>query len=190
MIVAGFVTYEIAAEVPWVDRVFLSVPNYVGSLLPTVSSGVIQAAWMLLVFPGALWGLAGLVAVGLGYSGRIKELAIAMATGAAPAVASMHFAKALAKLSSWGPYLPLSLQDPYGQATLQSILSKAVAKPGAIVSIHSLGMVLVVTLLLMAWHHWSKIEQTDFSDLKYAGLGALLTVALYGGIILTWIGTS
>ena len=114
LMVAGFVTYEIAGELQWVKEVFLAGPHYVATLLPPMNFGWLKVLWMLVVFPVAMYTLAGVLAFSLGYRGQVRNLAIVMATASAPVVAIMHVAKGLAKLSSWGLYLPLAAKETFG----------------------------------------------------------------------------
>ncbi len=186
--VAGFVTYEIAGEVKWVKDVFLAVPHYVAAWLPPMNFGWLKAIWMLLVFPLVIWSLAGTGAFVLGYRGRIRDLAIHMATGAAVVVAVMHLAKGLAKLSSWSLYLPLALKDPFGVDTAKAIINKSMPQPGSIVSLEFLGWIMIPSLLFAAWKSREWITVSCGDGPGAARVGILVPCILYLPILLAWIG--
>ncbi|MFC1835694.1 4Fe-4S binding protein [Thermodesulfobacteriota bacterium] len=188
LIVAGFVTYEIAGEVKWVKHIFLAVPYHVEALLPPMNFGWLKAIWMLLVFPLIVWSLAGTCAFVLGYRGRMGDLAIDMATGSALVVAVMHLAKGLAKLSSWSLYLPLALKDPLGVETAKAIINKSLPQPGSIVSLEILGWIMIPSLMFAAWKSREWVTISCRENPRAARVGIFIPCVLYLAILLAWIG--
>jgi hypothetical protein len=186
--IAGFVTYEIAGEVKWVKEVFLSAPHYAAAFLPPMNFGWLKATWMLFVFPLLIWSLAGMSAFLLGYRGNIRDLAIDMATGSALVVAVMHLAKGLAKLSSWGLYLPLALKEPSGVDAAEAIINRSMPQPGSIVSLEFLGWIMILALLFAARKSVKWINVTCSESPEAARMGILVPFILYLAIQLAWIG--
>lgn len=182
VIASGFVTHELAGEVPWLEGIFHRVPQALGLGLPF---GWIEAVWFLVAFPATLWLVVAGAARLAGHRGGARELLLAAATGAAPVVAVAHLAKALAKLASWGGFLPLALRDPRGLDTLGALGAKALPAPGPLVPLSVVGALVLCGLAALAV--WSWRRQRTGAHVVAGRAGVLATAALFGAVLTVWV---
>jgi polyferredoxin len=186
MFAAGFVAHEVFGEVKALDEHFHYVARKLHALAPEAHFGWFEALWFLVLMPAVLWLLTACLARLLGHRGSLRERLIAAATGAAPIVAIAHLAKAAAKVSSWGGFLPLALNDPAGANTLQGIADKSVATPAPLAGLSPLGWLMLILLVLVAWRsrNWTKTATSE--HLAAARAGLLVCLLFYGSVLLAW----
>ncbi|ACG74467.1 hypothetical protein AnaeK_3247 [Anaeromyxobacter sp. K] len=183
MVASGFVTHELAGEVPWLEGIFHRVPE---ALAPAGGAAAwAEAAWFLVGFPALLWLAIAAVARAAGHRGSPRELLAAAATGAAPVVAVAHLAKALAKLASWGGYLPLALRDPAGVDTLHAIGAKALVPPGALAPLPVVGAAVLAGVLALA--AWSWRRSGAGGPARAGRAGAVGAALLFSAVLGVWI---
>jgi len=186
MLAAGFVAHEVIGEIKWLDKLFHFVPFELSSLFPSVKFGWFEAAWFLLLFPALLWSVTAGLAYLLGYRGRFRSLLLAAATGAAPVVAIAHLAKAVAKITSWGGFLPSALRDPVGMETFRHIREHVSAPPEAFTSLSVLGWTMLVLICVVGWRAWKWIQQIPAGSLPAARAGLAGTAMFFTGVLVLW----
>jgi len=187
MLVSGFVAHEVIGEVKWLDELFHFVPSALCSLAPSIDFGWFEAAWFLLLFPTVLWSITVGLAYLLGYRGRLGSLLLAAATGAAPVVAVAHLAKAVAKMSSWGGFLPLALREPAGVDTFRHISEHSLTAPPSLASLSVLGWLMLVLIGIIFWQGWRWIQQTPSGSLSAARAGFVGTAVFFTGVLTAWV---
>lgn len=187
MVALGFVAHEVIGEVKWLDSIFHAVPRTLNVLLPSVSFGWFEALWFLLLFPLTVWAVIVTIALFAGARTGIRSLLVAAATGAAPAVALAHLAKAAAKVSSWSGFMPLSLHDPKGLETLQRITSHSQVTPAAIIGISMIGWIVCFSMLIVAVRTWRNIPALSNDGLIAVRAGLLVPAVLYSLVLTTWM---
>ncbi len=186
LIAAGFVTHEIAAEVKWFDRYFHYVPERLHSLVPDISFRWCEAVWFLLLFPMLVWMVVAAVGYLAGHRGGIKNLLLSAATGAAPVVAVAHLSKAIAKITGWAGYLPLSLADSAGEETFERIADQTLAPPERLAGLSIVGAIMLVVILWISWRGWRSIRETDRGSPIAAGAGLAVPAILYAAVLVVW----
>ena len=185
---AGFVAHEVIGEVKWLDGLFHAAPAALARAAPAVGFGGFEALWFLVLFPAMLWSLVAALAWALGHRGRLGELLLAAATGAAPIVAIAHLAKAGAKLTSWAGFLPLALRDPAGERTLEHLASEPTALPAALLQLPLVGWLATGLLLLVGLRAWRAAREAAPRHRSAAAAGFGVATALFGGVLTVWIG--
>jgi polyferredoxin len=183
---AGFVAHDVIGETKPVDELFHFVPTLLNQLAPGVDFGWFEAGWFLLLVPALLGILAAGLAWILGHRGTWRELFISAATGAAPVVAIAHLAKAVAKLSSWGGFLPLAVRDPAGLESLHQIGDKSIAAPGPLFALSLLGWMMLLALLAIAWRNRRWLQESAVEHLPAAHAGFAVCTAFYAATLLAW----
>lgn len=150
ILVSGFVSYELCSEWKSAQSAFLSIPNSLTEVTGlTAYRGWIKGTWMLLVFPLLLWLVLGGVlllcrgAKSLGEGWRRLALPVAVV------IAAGHMAKGLAKLVSWGGYLPMALRAPSGALNATAITSGDLARPSALLPMPVVSLVGMTLILIM-----------------------------------------
>lgn len=187
MIATGFVTHELVGEVKWLDAHFHKVPTLLATPFPAVAFGWFEALWFLLLFPALFWGLVALVARLAGHRERLGTLLLAAATGAAPVVALAHVAKALAKLGSWGGFLPQALRDPQGLATLQSLGAKQIAAPTPLWGLGLVGWLILGGMALLGWRALRGLREHPEPQLRPAlQIGMASAFAFFTAVLMIW----
>jgi polyferredoxin len=185
VVASGFVTHELAGEVKWLEAIYHRVPDAIGAYLPAVAFGWLEAAWFLVLFPAALWLVVAGVARLAGHRGGARELLLAAATGAAPIVAVAHLAKALAKLSSWGGFLPLALRDPRGLDTLRALAVGEQGSPGSIVALSTVGALTLASVVALAVWSWARGRGPGATAAGRTGVA--VTAALWAVVLVIWV---
>jgi polyferredoxin len=148
MLASGFVTWELFTEWSAAEAVFLQPPNVLAGAVGLASLATwLEAAWILLVVPAALWGLFAGVAWLLGARDGILTTWRRLALPIVVIIAAGHMAKGLAKLVSWAQFLPGALADPAGASTAAGIAAKELATPAPLMSI---SFVSTISLVLLA----------------------------------------
>ncbi|MBM3499253.1 MAG: hypothetical protein FJX74_11355 [Armatimonadetes bacterium] len=186
MLAAGFVAHEVIGEVKPLDAAFHLVPQALHDALPVIDFGWFEAFWFLGLFPLGLWAVTALIAYAVGQRGALRDLLIAAATAAAPVVAVAHVAKAAAKVSSWGGYLPMALREPRGLETLRAIVDHAVEPPGALLGLPALGWVMLAGVALVAWRSCGWVRHAVPEGVRAATVGALVPAAFFAAALVAW----
>jgi len=180
LIAAGFVTLEVAAEVKWFDRYFHYVPEKLHGLVPDISFRWCEAAWFLILFPALVWALVAAIGFVAGYRGGIRNLLLS-----AP-VAVAHLSKAIAKITGWAGYLPLSLADSAGEETFQRLADQTLAPPPRLADLSIVGGVMLVALLWISWRGWQWIRETDRGSPRAGSAGIVVSAMLYAAVLVIW----
>ncbi len=186
LVAAGFVAHEVIGEVKRLDEYFHVVPAALQELVPSVGFGWFEALWFLGLFPAVLWAAAAGLAYLWGYRGGLGLLLRAAATGAAPVVAIAHLAKAAAKISSWGGFLPLALSDPRGVATFERITSQPTLAPAALLGLSLVGWLMLVVLAVIGWRSWHWTRQAADEQLPAARAGFAVVAAVFCTSLAVW----
>lgn len=188
VIAAGFVAHEVIGEVKWLDAFFHWVPLRLNTCQPAVAFGWFEATWFLLLFPALFWLVVAVAGRIAGHREGLGTLLRAAATGAAPVVALAHVAKALAKLGSWGGFLPLALRDPRGLATFQALMGKQIPTPAPLWGLTLLGWLLLAGLPVLAWRAlgWLRSHpEPQHRPALQAGMAGSLV--FFGAVFLVWL---
>jgi len=186
MVALGFVAHEVIGEVEWLDAVFHFVPGQLATLVSGVPFGWFEALWFLMLFPLAVWAAIAGVGRLAGHRAGLRSLLLAAATGAAPIVAIAHLGKAVAKISSWGGYLPLSLRDPQGLETLRHLADRSFSAPTAMVGLTALGWVMLALVLVIAWRAWRWARQIPSESILATRAGLIGALLLFTSALAAW----
>ncbi len=186
LLAAGFVAHEVAGEVRWFDEIFHTIPTALNRLAPSVDFGWFEALWFLFLFPVLLWSVATGLAWLCGQRPGWRVLLVVAATGAAPLVAVSHMAKSLAKMSSWGGYLPLAAADPNGLEAFHRISEGGLDAPARLLDLSVIGWALLVVLAVLFWRSWVW-PRAYAGEASVAARTALVVVmAFFAGVLLLW----
>lgn len=186
-VVLGFVAYEVTGETKSLESLFLWIPSQAAAHVPALPSGWSKVAWNLAAFPVVFWSLvAGLAAIARGH-GKGSVL-IAVTTGAAPMIAVAHAAKAMAKVTSWGGFLPLAVRDPRGLETLRQLAEGSVSAPSKAIGLPVLGGAMLAVLLYVGITsvRWTRHAQNRGA----VNVGLVAAGVLFGGVLMVWIAGS
>ncbi|MGM0488812.1 MAG: 4Fe-4S binding protein [Planctomycetota bacterium] len=148
MLVSGFVTYELFSEWKAAQAMFLWSPAAVTNALGAdAHEGWIKGVWTLFVVPLVLWlVLGGLVLLFRGAE-SMSEAWRRLALPLAIVIAVGHMSKGLAKIVSWGGFLPLSAKDPVGIDTARAITAETLPPPGALLPMVAVSLIAVLMML-------------------------------------------
>ncbi len=162
MLVSGFVTYELFSEWKAAQAVYLWTPHTLVEITGfDAQEGWIKGVWMLFVAPLLLWLALGGVVMLFGKTRNIGEAWRRLALPLVVVIAAGHMAKGLAKIASWGGYLPMSLKEPRGTETALAITSGSLEKPGPLTPIV---VVSVLSLLLLAIMTYFSLRESRLAD--------------------------
>ncbi len=186
MVVIGFLAHELAEEVEWFDELFHFVPSHLASLAPGVPFGWIEAGWYLLLFPAAIWTVQALLGYAAGYRGRLKDLLLAAATGAAPIVALAHLTKAIQKITEWIWYVPLALRDPEGVRTMDALARGLVPEPEPMVGLSPIAWVMAAAMLVVAVKAWRWVKDVPQGQRPVARVAMVSASVIYAIIFGVW----
>ncbi len=186
-IIFGFATYEVAGEAPaFVKDGFLAIPALLATLPLPIEERSWQAIWYLLLFPAAFWAvIIGALKLAGGTAPMGTRLRAAL-TGALAATAAAHACKALAKLSSWGAYLPGALRDPDGVTTLAALADGALPSPERPIPFTAIAALSLILLLTLAWRARPRRSDTPAHELRPRWIGAAAAAIVFLPIIATW----
>ncbi|MEA2063605.1 MAG: 4Fe-4S binding protein [Gemmatimonadota bacterium] len=136
-LLSGFVLYEILSEWKVTKDILTWLPNSLGAKLGLSNpyiSGFTAAVVMFLVYP-LLWWVVPAVVNKLAYPNvKVREYLKTIAVYFVPVLAGAHVLKSVLKTTSRIPYLKLSIEDPSGIDTAQSIISGALVLDKTIVN--------------------------------------------------------
>jgi polyferredoxin len=186
MIALGFVSHEVIGEVTWLEAIFHAAPAALGKLMPTVPFGWLEAFWFLVLFPFVVWVVIGAVGYAAGHRAGLRSLLLAAATGAAPVVAVAHLAKAAAKITSWGGFLPLALRDPQGLDTLQRVADRSLVAPASLLGLTVVGWVTLALTAVMALKAWRWARQIPSELATAARVGLAGAAVLFSAVLTAW----
>jgi len=186
MIAAGFVAHEVIGEVKPLDGYFHIVPEMLHRLAPSAGFGWFEALWFLLLFPLVLWAVVAGIAYLLGHRGGLGLLLRSAATGAAPVVAIAHLAKAVAKLSSWGGFVPLAVKDPQGLETFRRIADDTIVAPSHLLELPMIGWVMLVVLVVIGWRSRRWFSEAAAESLPAARAGFAVVAVFFCLVLGTW----
>jgi polyferredoxin len=187
MVALGFVAHEVVGEVKWLDTIFHAIPARLNALVPSVAFGWFEALWFLVLFPLVVWATISAIASLVGHCAGIRSLLLSAATGAAPVVAAAHLAKAVAKMASWGGFLPLALRDPQGIATLHRISQHSLAAPASFMGLSMVGWVILVATVFVAVKVWHNASDLSKEFVNATRVGLLVSSLLFSAVLVTWI---
>jgi polyferredoxin len=155
MLVSGFVTYELFSEWKAAQAIYLEAPHRIAETAGLGSyEGWIKGVWTLFVVPLVLWLVLGGLVVLLRGARNVSEAWRRLALPLVVVVAAGHMAKGLAKLTSWGGYLPMVLKNPGGAETALAIEAGTMDKAGPLmpaVLVSALGLLLLATMGLFSF---------------------------------------
>ena len=179
--------YELCTEWPAAKSVFLWTPRQVAAGLGLAAGNAwVKGVWTLLFVPALLWLVLGGIAV---LTGAAHTLHVAWRRLALPVVVIVsagHMAKGLAKISSWGGFLPGALEDPVGAETARALSVGAQATPAHLLSPTWVAGISVVLLVLATAYGLREARLAD--PAKGARLAPALLVlgAVATGLVLGW----
>lgn len=184
MIVSGFVTYELFSEWKAAQAVYLWVPHTIAeaSGLGTYG-GWIKGCWMLLVVPLVLWLILGAIVTLFRGDRKLGEAWRRLALPLAVVIAGGHMAKGLAKISSWGGYLPMALSEPRGTETAAAITAGTLDKPASLMPLFWVS-VLSLTLLVVLTYFSLRESRLADSETHMSRAPAILLTALGSAILI------
>ncbi|MBI5440694.1 MAG: 4Fe-4S binding protein [Deltaproteobacteria bacterium] len=189
MLVSGFVTWELLAEWPRAEDVFLSIPRWLANGLGVPSlSGFLVGVWALAFVPLALWTLAFAAARMAGSTGSIGTTWRRLALPVAVVVSAGHMAKGLAKVVSWGPFLPGALHDPTGVATAIALSTRASSQPPALTPlpvVAAVGAILILAGTFLAARE-ARLSETEGRVDRRLLAPKLALAAAYLGVMVGW----
>jgi hypothetical protein len=105
---------------------------------------------MLFVFPTFTWLVLGSLVLAARGAASMWEAWRRLALPLAVVIAAGHMAKGLAKVSSWGGYLPLALREPTGTEHALAITAD-LSKPGSLLSMAAVSVVSLILMLVLAY---------------------------------------
>lgn len=187
MIALGFVAHEVIGEVKWLDAIFHATSAWLNRLVPSVSFGWMEALWFLGLFPLIAWSVISGIAYLMGHRGDLKSVLLAAATGVAPIVAVAHLAKAVAKVSSWGGFLPVSVGDPKGLDTFRAtITDQTLSSPAELLGLSIVGWMMLFGMTLIAWRALNWVRDISKDSLPAARSALVATFILFMSVLITW----
>lgn len=156
MLLSGFVAFELCTEWAAAKAMFLlPAKTMAGWLGLSENNGWIKGVWMLFILPLILWSIFGCAASLSGHS--IRKLVLPLI----PLLAAGHMAKGLAKISSWGGYLPWALEKPLGVENAQAIAAKTLAAPPHLISKQVVAILAIILVVAFAYLGLREKRLTD-----------------------------
>jgi hypothetical protein len=187
LMASGFVTYELCTEWPAAKAAFLWVPGHVAPLLGLAAgNGWIKGVWTILLFPGLLWLTLGVVVLADGATKTLGEAWRRVALPLVVVVAAGHMAKGLAKIASWGGFLPGALRDPVGADTALAIVAGELSTPTPLVA---MPWVSAVGVLLVVMASFFAVREARFADpgtMRSIAIPVLALATCFGALVLGW----
>ena len=187
MLVSGFVAYELCSEWGAAKDAFLSIPKHVsGSLGMAADNGWIKGIWMLFVLPLLVWLVLGAVVLLCRGANSLLEAWRRLALPMAVVIAAGHMAKGLAKLASWGGYLPLALGEPIGRDNALAITAGTLSKPASLLPMSVVSAASLVLILAMLYYALRESRMADVATHR-GRIAAIWIVGLTSAfLILGW----
>lgn len=188
MLVSGFVAYELFSEWKAAKAVFLWAPTVTTEALGLShhAGGWIKGIWMLGVVPLVLWLVLGAVVLLSRGAGSLQEAWRRLALPLAVVLAAGHMAKGLAKMASWGGYLPMALSQPNGQDNALAITQETLSKPASLLPM-SVVCVTSLVLVLGALHYGLRESRLADAATHRGRMAAIWIVGLVSAfLVLGW----
>ncbi len=187
ILVSGFVTYELFSEWKAAQATYLWVPHAVAEASGLGSyEGWIKGLWMLFVVPSVLWLILGGFVVVLRGAQNLGEAWRRLAFPLVVVIAAGHMAKGLAKLASWGGYLPMALKEPSGTETALAITAGTMDKPASMMSITVVSVLSLMLLLMMGYYGLRESRLADPETHRSRVPSIVLAALASGFLILGW----
>jgi polyferredoxin len=178
ILVSGFVGYELCSEWAAATAVFNWVPATITEALGmSAYEGWIKGVWMLGALPAIVWSLLGGLVLLFRGATTLGEALRRLALPLAVIISAGHMAKGLAKVASWGGYLPFALRDPLGVETALRMTDDPLLKPSEIIPmtvVWPVSALLVLVMILFAIRESRLADPTKHS----ARIPAILLVGL------------
>ena len=187
MLVSGFVTYELFSEWKTAQAFYLWTPYTVVEIIGVGAwEGWIKGIWMLFVVPLLLWLVLGGIVMLFRGAQSVGEAWRRLALPLVVVIAAGHMAKGLAKISSWGGYLPMALKEPQGTETAVAITAGSLDKPGPLAPIVIVSLLSLLLLATMAYFSLHESRLADLDTHKSRVPSILLAVIASGFLIFGW----
>jgi hypothetical protein len=187
MLASGFVSYEVCTEWPAAKAAFLWVPQQVAPLLGLAAGdGWIKGLWTLFFFPVLLWLVLGGMLRAAGASGTFREAWQRLALPLVVVVAAGHMAKGLAKIASWGGFLPGALHDPMGTDTAIAISSGVLEGPERLLAMPQVSAAAVLLIATAGFFAVREARLADAGTARRLAAPVLAVAAGFGLIVLGW----
>ncbi|MES0372171.1 MAG: 4Fe-4S binding protein [Mariprofundaceae bacterium] len=187
MLLSGFVVYELCTEWSAAKGVFLLPVNMVVAAIGMPEwGGWIKGLWTLMLFPLLLWVVLGSITWLMKGAGSLtdawRELALPMVV----VIAAGHMSKGIAKLTSWGGYLPGAMREPSGNETIQTLTADSNLLPASLLGMGSVSVIALTLVVLALFYAIREAKLTHGAAYK-AQLPALTIVAgMFAVIISGW----
>ena len=190
ILVSGFVGYELCSEWAAAKTVFNWVPVAIAKAVGVPAyEGWIKGVWMLGAFPAVIWSLLGGLVLLLRGAATLGEALRRLALPLAVIISAGHMAKGLAKVASWGGYLPFALRDPVGVETALRMSDGTLSAPSPILSmtvVWPVSALLVLVMILFAIRESRLADPTTHSAripaILVVGLASLFLAIGWGGL--------
>jgi len=187
MMASGFVSYELCTEWPAAKAAFLWIPERVAPVLGLgAGNGWIKGMWTLFFFPLFLWLVLGIAVRAGGSASTLKEAWRRLALPLAVVVAAGHMAKGLAKVASWGGFLPGALRDPVGTDTALAIVAGDLPTPAPLVALPWVSTIGVLLIVLAGFFSVREARLADPGTRRRLTVPLLALASCYGLIVLGW----
>jgi ferredoxin len=187
MLVSGFVTYELFSEWKAAKAIYLWTPHMVAETMGLGSyEGWIKGIWLLVVVPFVLWLVLGGLVILLRGAGDLAEAWRRLALPLVVVIAAGHMAKGLAKITSWGGYLPMALKEPSGTGTALAITAGTMEKPASLMPITVVSVLSLLLLLIMVYYSLRESRLADPDTHKSRVPSILLATLASGFLVLGW----
>jgi hypothetical protein len=152
----------------------------------SVVNGWVKGLWTLFVAPAVLWTFLGGLAMATGAARSLGEAWRRLALPVVVVVSAGHMAKGLAKLASWGGFLPGGLRDPIGRETALAISNGVLSSPSSLVGMQWIS---AISLLIFLAGTVFAVREARLADpARWLRLTpAVITLALgYGFVLIGW----
>ena len=187
VMVSGFVFYELCTEWAAAKAVFLWAPQHTASALGLAAdNGWIKGLWTLVVFPAGLWLVLGAVVRLAGGAATLGQAWRRLALPAVVVVAAGHMAKGVAKLSSWGGFLPGALSETDGAETAVGIAAGTTPPPQPLLSSTFVTVGAVALIVVGTAFAIREARLTDARTARRLAPAVLLLGLAAGAIALGW----
>ncbi len=187
MLVSGFVVYELCTEWAAAKVAFLWVPAQVAPLFGLEpANGWVKGIWILFVFPALLWPVLGAMILVSGAATTLTEAWRRLALPLVVVIAAGHMAKGVAKITSWGGYLPGALRDPLGTDTAIKLSDGSVLPPDVLLTMPWVSAISVLLIVASAWFALREARLANPARMGRLALPILMVAVCFGLLTLGW----
>ncbi|MBM4161770.1 MAG: 4Fe-4S binding protein [Ignavibacteria bacterium] len=150
-VACGFVSHELFAETPAMDKIFHFVPAWLSTQLdrPELFPWL-EAVWFLAVLPAAVMSIVWLAAVCSKSTYAMSELLSRIGFSLVPVLAAGHAIKAMLKLNAWSAFLPGAMLEPDGMSAARNIVAGATQSAPSIMPAYLISVLATIILALSA----------------------------------------